>query len=733
MTERINYENPFYALYLAEEFVRNAEGIIGKRLLSPEMFKISELVSLISDPSNHFILGVPGSGKTMAIAFLRVECLSYIAREERIKSEFESVWSRIPRGLWGIYHGLLMNEESLSPGDFKGFELEDSVWTAIFGDFVNAVYLKRMLAHLDLVYQPGHHIPEWLGISGKREQITQAIKEFAVELQMPSECCELRGCLDWVKERIKLYQRLIKHNTSPIITKEDIPEYPFFKEVGYVPIQFVNKLKQNGVIAEEQKVIFMLDEYDQCSLARRDDFARSINSFVKNTARGSITNLYVIVGSRPHGFHDKKVLDGEARIEHGRDYKEIDLMAVLREQRRLFSDLIKDIANRRLQGVRWFQERNISDFVNLLDTADPVEEAELYRSSKTNKDMHFKALEDQCAKFPEPTRRFTELAELIRTSVEETIYQKYLIILACRKLQRLRAIRGSEVDAGFADLITHLRRMISFILMGHKSKDDSGLYYKLKDMREPALFLLASDFRQQKYYCGFETIRLMSEAVPLNFIKIAQSIFDELKYRLDRFEKTKRIDIVWQNRAIRRTAEFHRKDLLGYISSGQSFLILLDELGFIFRRLQLSPTAPYPSINGFSIELETGWTSNQDNPLSGLNVEEHELAYFKEMVRDATDWGYLIEMPHRSKVLSLKTRTKYYISAMFSPYYDLSVRHLKEPLYIEVENLHSLSSTDANTRSATRRAIISRSRTLPPQRQEVRLNTPEAAGTLFDF
>jgi hypothetical protein len=726
LTNKTNYENPFYALYLAEEFVRNAEDIIGKRLLSPEMFKISELVSLITDPFNHFILGVPGSGKTMAIAFLRVECLSCIAQNERIKKEFESIWSNIPQGLWGIYHGLLMNEESLSPGDFRGFGIESSHWTSIFGDFINAVYLKRMLDHL--AYAPDHHIPKWIGISGKRELLEQAVKEFAIELQLPPACYELHGCSDWVRERIKLYQRLIKHNISSIIKTEDLPKSHFFREVGYVPMQFVNKLKKYGVINKEQKVVFMLDEYDQCSLAKRDDFARSINSFVKNTARGSITNLYVIIGSRPHGFHDKNILDGEAKIEYGRDYKEIDLMKVLRKEHKLFSDLIKDIANRRLQGVPWFQERGIDNLSELLDALDPVEEAKLYRASKTDQDMHFKALKDQCARYPESEKLFEELIQLIKDSVHETLYQKYLIIEICRRLQRLRKAKATDLNQGLADMIKHLKRMIDFILSGAKARSDSKMYYKLKDMREPALFLLASDFRQQKYYCGLDTITLMSEGVPLNFIKLAQSIFDEVTYRLEKFEKTKKIDIVWQNRAIRRTAEFNRKDLLGYISSGQSFLTLLDELGFIFRRLQLSPTAPYPSLNGFSIELETGWTSNQDEALSRMNALD-EVAYLREMVRDATDWGYLIEMPHRSKVLSLKTRTKYYISSMFSPYYDLSVRHLKEPLYIKVRDLLRLSAIDTTVRAETRRAIIGRSKTLEPVGLDQ--NTSQTSGKLF--
>jgi hypothetical protein len=117
------YENPFSTCYLAEEFVRETESIIQKGLLSPEIFNISELIPLIKEPINHFVLGVPGSGKTMALAFLRVECLAYINQDESIKNEFKNIWPHIGRGLWGVYHGLLINDEFLPPQSFKGFGL----------------------------------------------------------------------------------------------------------------------------------------------------------------------------------------------------------------------------------------------------------------------------------------------------------------------------------------------------------------------------------------------------------------------------------------------------------------------------------------------------------------------------------------------------------------------------------------------------------------------------------
>ena len=228
----------------------------------------------------------------------------------------------------------------------------------------------------------------------------------------------------------------------------------------------------------------------------------------------------------------------------------------------------------------------------------------------------------------------------------------------------------------------------------------------MKDLKEPALFLLANDFKQPKYYCGFETIKLMSEGVPLNFIKLCRAIFDELQYKTSEFKKNQKIDIRWQNRAIRKVASEIRKEANTYLRKGQSFLILLDELGFMFRRMQLRPTAPYPSINGFSVEKDPGWLNEKSDIKHGTSFSDSPVSHLTEILRETIDWGYLIEMPHRSKVKSLKTRSKYYINSMLSPYYDLSIRHLKEPYYCKLEDITKLCSPDNTERSKTRKSLL---------------------------
>jgi len=567
--------------------------------------------------------------------------------------------------------------------------------------------LQSMLGHLNLsINEPNHHVANWLGLSGKENQIRKATEEFAVDLGMATEYSSLEGMIQWTIERVSLYQRMINERLEPRIQQDELPSSHFYREIGYLPLKLLRQLRVRGAISPLQRVLFILDEYDQCELAGRPEFAYSINSFVKTTARGSIPNVYVKIGTRPHGFHNNSVLGGQSKIEDGRDYNGIDLFSVLRKKRKVFSQLVVDIANRRIRNVEWFKDRGINDIQGLLESANPLEEAELYRSEKSDKEVHFKSMEGYCKHFPYRQSLYVEIKNLIIDAVSETLYQKYLVILVCRMLYRARKLSHSRFESFFQTVRDEIALVGAFLKSKGTSKINSKLYYKMKDIREPALFLLASDYRQPKYYCGLETIKLMCEGVPLNFIKLGRAIFDELRYRINEFERKKTVNVRWQNRAIRAVASEIRKELRANLCNGQNFLILLDELGFIFRKMQLTPTAPYPSSNGFSIEKEREWLVNSGIACC-IDCEQEPLPILKRVLREATDWGYLIEITHRSKSGSLKTRTKYYISSMLAPYYDLSVRHLKEPYYVEVDDLLRLSSTDRSERANIRNILAS--------------------------
>ena len=694
-----NYVNPFDSFYLSEQFVKETESIISKGLLSPEIFKIPEVRTLITEPVNHFVVGVPGSGKTMALAFLTVESLAYIHSPLNSEQDYvTSLEDAVTPGMWGVYHGLFLNERLLAPHDFQGFGLDESEWITFFADFVSCNLLKRMLGHLNYAIEmPGHYIPQWLGFDGKSDLIQKAVESFSQELGLHSSCYSVAGLNEWCIKKLLKYQKMIKERTSLNIEESDYPDLPRLRDIGYIPIKLVEKLREYGVLCYDQKVHFIIDEYDQCILSKKHDFARIINSFVKLTARANVSNVNVKIGTRPHGFYEKRVLEGDTQIEKDRDYREINLMS-LRDNKNstFFSDLILDIANRRLKNCPWFSERGLVDFKSTIEGISPQEEATLYVASKTDKMAHFRSI----LNFTKDRKFVDEIISLIEKKTDDILFQKYLVIEACR------ALKSSKKQGDLftnKDLVPRVNALGDFLNKKEGLADDSRMKYKVKDMREPALFQLANDYKQQKYYCGFETIRLMSDGVLLSFIKTCSAIFKEVGVKATVFEKKKKIDIRWQNRAIREVSKSTRYDYCQFLANGQSIQILIDELGFVFRAIQLVPTAPYPTPNGFSVEREIGWIID---PNTAQTVGNPEYSHLRTMLREATDWGYLFEKPHRSKSGSVKSRTKYSFNALLVPYFDLSPRHLKEPFYIEVEDLDALSSTEQTVRANKRNELL---------------------------
>lgn len=95
----------------------------------------------------------------------------------------------------------------------------------------------------------------------------------------------------------------------------------------------------------------------------------------------------------------------------------------------------------------------------------------------------------------------------------------------------------------------------------------------------------------------------------------------------------------------------------------------VDVLGRHFRRFLLGDEAmSYPGHNGFSLindELKT-------NPA---------LAAF---LNAAVDYGDLYDAPHTTKTRDRRQRTKWYLSPILSPFFQLPESHVKEPYYATI-------------------------------------------------
>ena len=101
---------------------------------------------------------------------------------------------------------------------------------------------------------------------------------------------------------------------------------------------------------------------------------------------------------------------------------------------------------------------------------------------------------------------------------------------------------------------------------------------------------------------------------------------------------------------------------------------LIDELGSRLRR-QLRNDKPmsYPGANGISLR----------------NVELEADPEIQELLAHATAEGFLQVIRHTSKSPSRGHSRKWYTHPVLAPFYELTVAHTKEPLYLTVAKLRT--------------------------------------------
>lgn len=704
MTMELNndfaYRNPFQRIDLAEDLVRDntmVDTIKGR--YSEEVFNFPEVKKIVLEPHNHFIVGVPGSGKTMILGFLRAECLSSIYFNPGLRERFSNVIDELEKErTWGIYFGVRQNESLLYPKDFTGFDFSKMEWVEYYSDFVNTYFLNKICNHIG---SPGSSdIKRWLKLTdNKINIIEEIIKDLTAKWGVPKGYRNLEGLRKWTSEKLERYHFSLKTRREFNIETQG----PIFRSMGYPVIKLVQEFKDKNVIGVGQKVYFIIDEYDYCMESNKHKFAKAFNSFIGEAVRSAVPNLNIKIGTRPNAMKDLKTLENTG-LKMGREFYSIKLDDVFRRRRKIYNELLRDIANKRLENENWFKKREkhgATKIKKILEDLKPSEEAEKYRRGQEGEYKHLRNIKKCCMGLHEH-KLYENLRKRIIDSTKNILPQKFLSVIVCRKLRRLKIKKSGkpiyDLDKIIKEITSDLETYVRFFKDGEKN---SKIYYTLKDMREPSLFQIASSYNRPKYYFGFDTIAYMSEGVPLYFLWLCKGIFDEFRYKIDDVPRKGpiKIGVYTQTKGIINTSSEIREQAEKELIYGMELVNLLDQLSFIFRYLLQHPRAHYPSPNSFSLPHKDQW----------LNAEssDGDIHRLKDVLNEAIDWGYLIKKTHRSKEAgSVKSRTKFNLFSILSAVYDISVPHLKEPLYLNENDLVGLMSGDNDKIKNVRKKLL---------------------------
>jgi hypothetical protein len=202
--------------------------------------------------------------------------------------------------------------------------------------------------------------------------------------------------------------------------------------------------------------------------------------------------------------------------------------------------------------------------------------------------------------------------------------------------------------------------------------------YWRKERSRQALFQLAARCAQRPMWYGRENLLSLCMGGTLTFVSVCQHVWDAfLRSQLD-VPESQRIDPAdsgippsIQALGISSASSYWYEKIVEQ-SGGGARRRFIDFLGrHFYARLMNDKAMSYPGHNGFS--------------LPNLALEsDPEVARF---LSDAADYGDLQNAPHTTKNKGGEQRTKWYLNPILSPHFRLPESHVKEPEYLDLQQI----------------------------------------------
>lgn len=640
--------NPFNELYIAETIP--PEQFIS--LFSPYLVRDIQDGLALFQPGNVVLKGVQGTGKSMLLNLLKPEFrLAYKkARAElpipKKLTRFIGAGINLARSVAIDFGQRVIEEDHFD--DMESFPI-------YFGDFLNYWVVADLLnSVLKLSSECDGAVGDELGIKVNDKVLDQ----FA--LLLASHPCWF-GYLDNVKNfadlkarvvgRISTYRKFLNYNAPSLPVELRNSKTPIGEPIS----QTVEAFWQAKVVPKDVSFFVRIDQYEELgklkhSLAgthSEDSLGLRYREIVNKALSTRDPRISYRIGTRRYGWQDLRIYGTSSNLELERDYKIVDIDAILRRQenRRTWSfpDFAQDVFERRVRHSGY--GNSLNSFERFLGKGlDSKQKAERYAKPKSDEPTEEKmALPRKWQKFYSDLRRQQPLeAKLLEAWVSQNGLEKL-----------------SERQP--------------------KPPFPWNRKWWRKERIQHALMHIASQRRQRMIWAGKDEVLALSGGNILVFVSVCQSIWAAwARATRDKVVKAAalgtvpRVDPYIQAVGIYETSTqqyFKIEQKTGDSKKRQRFI---DFLGRLFRgRMIHDRTLSYPGHNGFSLELED------------LNSDES----IRTFLNDAVDYGDLFDSPHTTKLKDKRPRRKWYLNPIFSPHFQLPVTHVKEPLYVTARDV----------------------------------------------
>ena len=630
--------NPFHELYVTET-IRPKEFV---SLFSP--FLVKHALALFRR-GNVVLRGTQGSGKSMLLHLLKPEIrLAYHEADEPFPVPDRDA-SFLGCGI-NLRRSLAI-EFGQRPIGGDG-EAETRLLPLYFGDFLNYWIVRDLFRSLDFLRLKADG-----ALARKLELVTDERTLDMLAARTASDPCWF-GFLDGVityesllarlDERLTTYRQFLNYNLRIL------PDtFSASKTVINEPIsRTIGAMRACGAVPQEVNIFVRIDQYEELnSLEDSNPGLGAAYRQIINKALGTRDpHVSYRVGSRRYAWTSELSMYGtSARLELDRDYRFVDLDELLRrkENRRtwIFPAFGDDVFRRRIQYAGFDPSGGTRGLL-----------WHFFGPGLTPDDLARRYTRSPRARAFESTDEWPPAATA--------------------------AIHGLiETEPLQAQLLTAWYRQRFARLRPPAQATEPSVYWR-KERVQHALMQTAARSMQRMVWAGADDVLSLSGGNILIFIDLCQQIWSAgLQAQRETRESRRlpkvlpRIEPADQAVGIF-TASTHWYHKITEQPGGDSRQRFVALLGALFRTRLLGDDAmSYPGHNGFSLRL--------DELRNHSDVEK--------FLNDCVDFGDLVDAPHTTKLKDRRQRRKWYLNPILSPFFNIPVSHVKEPIYAPVDEV----------------------------------------------
>jgi len=598
-------------------------------------------------PGNVVLKGTQGSGKSMLLNLFRPQI--------RLAYHRAAVPFPVPEGL-ASFVGAGINLSRSGALDIGQKPIDRSadddlrLFPLYFADFINYLIVSDLLESIAIMQET----PEAFG------RIVDATNLDAFASMLAKEDCWfgwLHGVSNINELRKRIDQRIGSYRTfhmSNIALEEEICRTK--TAIGEPIARTAVCLRSCCVLPEGVPIFVRIDQLER--LSRSDSIRPTLGSFYRqivNKALGT-RDLRVSyrIGTRQYAWEDNLVMYGsEDLLEHLRDFRTIDLNDVLSKKEDaktwIFPAFAEDAFARRLKHAKYATYKD-SDLIRVVfgPSVSPEDRAKEY-CKKSSPEIVLKLESD----WPEDWKAF--LLNLCS--------QNPLGAVLAAAWARQRGTRGRPGD-----------RL--------KAPPPQGAPWQKpiwrKERVQQALTQVTARAAQRMKWSGKKDIIALSSGNISIFLSICHEIWEAF-LRSERHKRAhKRTDPVRDGiggdiQAIAiHTASTFWYEKISEQRNGDDRRRFIDALGRQFRAWIVKDSAmSYPGHNGFSLD----------------NDELNMCTWVRHFLEEAVAYGDLYSTPHTTKRKDRKHRTKWYLTPILSPVFQVPESHVKEPYYATPDNV----------------------------------------------